>query len=270
MPHCMSPSVPCAIAIIPARFDSTRLPGKPLLDIGNRPMILHTALRARAARTITRVIVAADDKRIIDVCERAGVEAVMTSAEHRSGTDRIAEVVLSLNETEARIIVNVQGDEPFIAPETINAAVVQIYKDTQAAVTTTCEPITDAADVLNPNIVKVVSDAHGHALYFSRSPIPYPRELVRRHGTLEAALTNDPACRLLFRKHTGLYVYRREFLLEYTRLPTSSLESTEALEQLRILERGFTIGVVEVEHTSTGIDTIEDLEQARRHVESQS
>ena len=259
-----------AVAIIPARFDSTRLPGKPLLHICNRPMILHTVAQAQSANTIRRVIVAADDERIIDVCERAGVEAVMTSLKHRSGTDRIAEVAAKLSEDEARIIVNVQGDEPFISPDTINRAVNQIYKDSRAVVTTTCERITTAADVLNPNVVKVVCDVNSHALYFSRSPIPYPRELVRRHGTLEAGLMNEPESLALFRKHTGLYVYRREFLLEYAGLFTTPHENTEALEQLRILERGFTIGVVEVEHTSHGIDTQDDLEQARRYVESQS
>jgi len=233
-------------------------------------MLLHTVARAQTANTIKRVIVAADDKRIIDVCERAGVEAVMTSAEHRSGTDRIAEVAAKLSEDEARIIVNVQADEPFIAPDTINRAVNQIYKDSNAVVTTTCERITTAADVLNPNVVKVVCDANGHALYFSRSPIPYPRELVRRHETLEAALMNEPESLALFRKHTGLYVYRREFLLEYAGLFTTPHENTEALEQLRILERGFTIGVVEVEHTSHGIDTQDDLEQARAYIETQS
>ncbi len=259
-----------AIAVIPARFASTRLPGKVLLDIGNRPMLLHTVAQTQSASTIKRVIVATDDKRIIGVCERAGVEAVMTSANHRSGTDRIAEVVANLDEAEARIIVNVQADEPFIAPETINQAVNRIYIDSDAVVTTTCERITSAADVLSPNVVKVVCDAKGHALYFSRSPVPFPRELVRRHETLEAALTNEPQSLALFRKHTGLYVYRREFLLEYAGLLTTPHENTEALEQLRILERGFTIGVVEIEHTSHGIDTPDDLEHARRYVESQS
>lgn len=263
-------STSLAVAVIPARFASTRLPGKVLLDIGNRPMLLRTVAQAQSAATIKRVIVATDDKRVIDVCERAGVEAVMTSLNHRSGTDRIAEVVRNLDEDESRIIVNVQADEPFIAPETINRAVNQIYKDSRAVVTTTCERITSAADVLSPNVVKVVCDAEGHALYFSRSPVPFPRELVRRHVTLEAALTNEPQSLALFRKHTGLYVYRREFLLEYAGLFPTPHENTEALEQLRILERGFTIGVVEVEHTSHGIDTREDLEHARRYVESQS
>lgn len=263
-------SIPRAIAVIPARFASTRLPGKVLLDIGNRPMLLHTVSQAQSASTIKRVIVATDDERIVDVCARAGVEVLMTSAEHRSGTDRIAEIVRKLDEKESRIIVNVQADEPFISPETINRAVNHIYSDSHAVVTTTCERITTTADVLSPNVVKVVCDVKGHALYFSRSPVPFPRELVRHHGTLEAALMNEPQSLALFRKHTGLYVYRREFLLEYAGLFPTPHENTEALEQLRILERGFTIGVVEVEHTSHGIDTRDDLEHARRYTENRN
>ncbi|HEX8707180.1 MAG TPA: 3-deoxy-manno-octulosonate cytidylyltransferase [Pyrinomonadaceae bacterium] len=265
MNHTASSPQPNAVAIIPARYASTRLPGKPLLEIAGRPMILHVVGRALAARNIARAIVATDDPRILKVVEDAGFEAMMTAAEHPSGSDRLAEVAAGLDGVD--LIVNVQGDEPLISPQTIERAVDALAGDDEAQIVTTCEPLTQAADVLSPDVVKVVTDVHGRALYFSRSPIPYPREAVRRHGTLRAALELEPSLLSRFRKHTGLYAYRRGFLLEYTGWPQSELERDESLEQLRALERGITIRVIETRSPSIGVDTEQDLERVRRMME---
>ena len=248
------------IAIIPARYASSRLPGKPLLEIGGKPMILHVVESATAAPSINKVIVATDDKRIFDVVEDSGYEAMMTRIDHQTGTDRLAEVAEQL---DAEIIVNVQGDEPFIDPATIEAALEPLLSDEKILMATTCEPIDSVADVMNPNVVKVVRDKDNFALYFSRNPIPFLRAEVQAHGSLENALHAHPALLKSFFKHTGLYVYRREFLLDYAKMAPTFLEQAEALEQLRVLENGFRIKVVEVAHRSIGIDTMEDLEKAR-------
>ena len=227
-------------------------------------MICWVAERALAAVHVSRVIVATDDERILGAVRSAGFEAVMTSAQHATGTDRLAEVAATLNEVE--LIVNVQGDEPLISPETIDLAVEALLNDDECSVATTWEPITSAADVLNPDLVKVLLNDLGHAVYFSRAPVPYPRDAVRRHGSIGAALENEPALLNQFRKHTGLYVYRRRFLLEFTRWPQSSLERAEALEQLRAIERGVKIKVVQASNSSIGVDTTEDLERVREIV----
>jgi 3-deoxy-manno-octulosonate cytidylyltransferase (CMP-KDO synthetase) len=265
--HTASQFQPNVVAIIPARYDSTRLPGKALLEIAGRPMILHVVERALAASNVTRAIVATDDERILECVRNAGHEAVMTSKEHQSGSDRLAEVAAQLD--EADVIVNVQGDEPLISPATIERAVDELLNADEAQIVTTCEAITDAADVLSADVVKVVSDAGGRALYFSRAPIPYPRDAVKRHGSLENALARDATLLAMFRKHTGLYVYRRGFLLEYTAWPQSELERTESLEQLRALERGAVIKVLEAAAPSIGVDTAEDLERVRALMEVQ-
>ncbi|HEX8749337.1 MAG TPA: 3-deoxy-manno-octulosonate cytidylyltransferase [Pyrinomonadaceae bacterium] len=261
MKNTASTSRPQAVAIIPARFQSTRLPGKPLVEISGRPMILWVVERALSARNVTRAIVATDDERIAEAVSRGGFEAVMTSPEHQSGSDRLAEVAATLD--AADVIVNVQGDEPLISPRTIERAVDELINADEAQIVTTCERITDAADVISPDVVKVVADGGGRALYFSRSPIPYPRDAVRQHGSLSAALETEPQLLNLFRKHTGLYAYRRSFLLEYAGWPQTGLERAEALEQLRALERGATILVVESDSPSIGVDTLEDLERVR-------
>jgi 3-deoxy-manno-octulosonate cytidylyltransferase (CMP-KDO synthetase) len=186
----------------------------------------------------------------------------MTSPAHASGSDRLAEAAAALGE-HFDVIVNVQGDEPLIAPRTIERAIDALAADPEAVVATTCEPITEAADVVSPDVVKVVVDARGYALYFSRAPVPFPREAARRHGSLEAALTHEPSLVAGFRKHTGLYAYRRDFLLKYARLPQGRLEREESLEQLRILEGGARIRVVEVEESSIGVDTEADLARVR-------
>jgi len=265
--HTDSPSRPRAVAIIPARYNSTRLPGKPLLLVGGRPLILHVLERAARARNVERVLAATDDRRILDAVRSAGFEAVLTSPDHASGSDRLAEVAAALEGVE--LIVNVQGDEPFIAPETIERAVEALAHDGEASVATTCEPFESASDVLSHDVVKVVTDGRGYALYFSRSPIPHPREAIRVHGSLEAALAKDESLLARFRKHTGLYVYRRAFLLEYSKWPQSELERTESLEQLRMLERGAKIRVAEAAAPSHGVDTPEDLERARKIYEFQ-
>jgi 3-deoxy-manno-octulosonate cytidylyltransferase (CMP-KDO synthetase) len=258
-------SKPIAVAIIPARYNSTRLPGKPLLQIAGRPLVLWVVERALAARNVSRAIVATDDARIFDCVTSAGFEAVMTHERHPTGTDRVAEVARNL---DAEIIVNVQGDEPLIEPETIDRAVHALIIDREAAIATTCEPIDDLADVLSRAVVKVVVDDAGRALNFSRAPIPFPNQAVLRHGSIEAALECEPALLSTFRKHTGLYVYRREFLLKFIGWPQSEAEKSESLEQLRALERGVKIRVVEASAPSVGVDTIEDLERVRLLIES--
>lgn len=258
------------VAIVPARLASTRLPGKALLEIAGKPMVCWVAERALAARNVDRVIVATDSQQIVDVVQSSGIEAVMTAADHQSGTDRVAEVAATLS--YAQIIVNVQGDEPMISPETIERAVdamaVERAKPKGAGIVTTWEPIESIDDLLNPDLVKVVLDSEKRAVYFSRSPIPYPRDAIKTHGSPEAALAKEPELLKLFRKHTGLYVYRREVLLEFTKWPQSRLEKIEALEQLRALEHGVGIKVVEACARSTGVDTVEDLERVRAVMET--
>ena len=229
-------------------------------------MIIHTIEQASKAALVDRVIVATDDERILQEVTSAGFEAVMTSPAHLSGSDRIAEVAASL--PAGSIVVNVQGDEPTISPDTINAAVSVLLGDNDCNMATTCERIDDPQDVLSPNVVKVVTDANGNALYFSRSPIPFPRNAVNRHGSL-LNLHLRPNRRLLgdFRKHTGLYVYRREYLLEFCQMQQTPLETAEMLEQLRAIENGARIKVVEVSDSSIGVDTAADLERVRLIIE---
>jgi 3-deoxy-manno-octulosonate cytidylyltransferase (CMP-KDO synthetase) len=277
-----------AAAIIPARYDSVRLPGKALLEIAGMPMIFWVVERALAARNVDRAIVATDDQRIAAAVRSAGYEAVMTGAEHRSGTDRIAEVAASI--ADADIIVNVQGDEPLISPLTIERAVEAMGEEgkwgkgeaergewgkgkgepenAEVGIVTTWEAMDSASDVLNPDVVKIVVDDRERAIYFSRSPVPYPRDAVSRHGSIEAAISAEPALLTSFRKHTGLYVYRREVLLEFAQWPQSALELLESLEQLRALAHGVNIKAIEASAPSIGVDTIEDLERVRQLVSS--
>jgi 3-deoxy-manno-octulosonate cytidylyltransferase (CMP-KDO synthetase) len=249
-----------AVAVIPARYSSTRLPGKPLMEIAGKPLILWVAERASAAHSVSRAIVATDDARIFETVISAGFEAVMTRVDHASGTDRVAEVARNL---DAGIIVNVQGDEPLIEPETIDRAVNELKINGELMMATTSEPIAEAAEILNPAVVKVVVDEQGYATSFSRNPIPWPNQAVTKHGSIEAALRNEPALLFSFRKHTGLYVYRREFLLEFAGWPQSESERRESLEQLRAVDRGVKIKVVAAAAPSIGVDTMEDLERVR-------
>ena len=265
------------IAVIPARFASTRLEGKLLLSLDEKPLILHTLEQAKRARNVERVIVATDSREILKVIEESGNEAVLTSEKHQSGSDRIAEVAENLPENS--IIVNVQGDEPLISPATIEKAVEAFLVESRKPrverkvltldlITTTCEKIENYLDVLSPDVVKVVMDENNFALYFSRSPVPFPRDAVKRHGSLEKALESEKDLINIFRKHTGLYVYQREFLLEYTKKPQSKLEKTEMLEQLRALESGARIKVIETAEKSIGVDTAKDYERAKSIIES--
>ena len=255
------------IAIIPARYSSVRLPGKMLLPIAGKPLILHTVERAKGARSVDRVIVATDDERIFDAIIRSGNDAVMTRQDHQSGSDRIAEVAESL--PEGSIIVNVQGDEPVIPPDTIDRAVAALIEDHAADMSTTCEPIESLSELLNGNNVKVIVGDKGYALHFSRSPMPWPREAsLRYEGDPNQTIEEEPGLLSHFRKHTGLYAYRREYLLDFTKLPQTQLEKFEMLEQLRALENGAKIKVVEAASPSIGVDTPEDLERVRRIIEN--
>jgi 3-deoxy-manno-octulosonate cytidylyltransferase (CMP-KDO synthetase) len=233
-----------AIAIIPARYQSTRLPGKALADIAGRPMIEHVYRRAAAARSVSRVIVATDDRRIVDAVEGFGGEAVLTSPAHQSGTDRLAEVAASL---ECDVVVNVQGDEPLLAPETIDAAVAA-FANAPDLEMSTLRRRAQGDELRNPNVTKVVVDREGFAMYFSRAPIPFTR----------AGQPDAPAW-----AHIGLYVYRRATLLRLAALAPTALERAEALEQLRALEHGIRIKAIETMHEAIGVDTPEDLARVR-------
>jgi 3-deoxy-manno-octulosonate cytidylyltransferase (CMP-KDO synthetase) len=235
-----------AIAVIPARFHSTRLPGKALAEIDGRPMIEHVYRRASAARLVSAVIVATDDERIARAVEAFGGEARLTSASHQSGTDRLAEVARSLS---CDLVVNVQGDEPLIEPAMIDEAIAPFGPDPSLAMSTLRRLVDDPHDLQNPNVTKVVVDREGYALYFSRAAVPFVRD-----GCPPA-----PAWR-----HIGLYVYRRECLLRLAGLAPTALERSEALEQLRALEHGIRIKAVETRHDSIGVDTPADLERVRR------
>jgi 3-deoxy-manno-octulosonate cytidylyltransferase (CMP-KDO synthetase) len=250
-----------------------------LIDLGGKPLDVLTAVRARAAKTVGRVIVAADDERIFDAVTAAGFEAVMTRADHNSGSDRIAEAAEGL--PAGSIIVNVQGDEPLIDPETIDRAVraMENHPAAEAApllrkegsfvpdIVTVYEELRTSEELFDPNIVKVVTNEDGMALYFSRSPVPFPRDASNRYGGLREALAAEPELYSIFKKHVGLYVYRREYLLEFTKMAPTPLEQTEMLEQLRALENGAYIKVVEAAASSIGVDTEEDLAKVREFVQ---
>jgi 3-deoxy-manno-octulosonate cytidylyltransferase (CMP-KDO synthetase) len=232
-----------ACIVIPARFASTRFPGKPIAELWGKPLVQHVYERARQARLASRVIIATDDTRIATIARDFGAEVAMTRADHPSGTDRVAEVAASII---ADLWVNVQGDEPLLQPEMIDAAIAPLAADPSIPMGTLCSPIEEAAELANPNVVKVVFDQDGFALYFSRLPIPF----VRDHGPGVARY-----------RHIGLYAYRRDFLLQVGRLAPTPLERAEKLEQLRVLEHGHRIKVVVVPHTSPGVDTPADLER---------
>ncbi len=236
-----------------------------LLPLAGKPLLLHTVERARSARNISRVIVATDDLKIKQAMEDAGCEAIMTAGSHQSGSDRIAEVAGGL--AAGTVIVNVQGDEPLISPRTIEKAVDAFLSGPEADIATACEQVINAEDVLSPDVVKVVVDNNDLALYFSRSPVPFPREAVKKHGDLKSALQNETGLISVFRKHTGLYVYSREYLLKYTKMEQTRGEKLEMLEQLRALENGARIKVVEADEPSIGVDTEEDYKRVKEILE---
>ncbi|MBV8033251.1 MAG: 3-deoxy-manno-octulosonate cytidylyltransferase [Betaproteobacteria bacterium] len=232
--------------VIPARYASSRFPGKPLADLAGKPMVVRVCERA-AQSGAAAVHVATDDERIAAAVRAHGFSALLTSATHPSGTDRLAEAARQLRLADGEIVVNVQGDEPLVPPRLVAAVAHALRHDDAAAAATACHAIHDAASLSNPNVVKVVMDAKGRALYFSRSRIPYPRE-------------GDPACY----RHAGLYAYRAGFLREYARLEVCQIERAEALEQLRMMWHGYRIAVVvSDEDVPPGVDTPADLEAVR-------
>lgn len=228
------------LCVIPARYASTRLPGKPLADICGKPMICRVLERASRAQKPEKVIVATDDERIYDAVRAEGGEAILTRADHLTGTDRLAEVAEAYPEVD--LIVNVQGDEPLIEPSVIDDLIAPFEMDENLPMATVMVRMDDAAEQLNPNNVKVIVDKLGYALYFSRSLVPYPRAAA------------GPVY-----KHIGIYAYRRDFLLRYARLEPTPLEKAESLEQLRALENGYGIRVLETDCRFVGVDTVEDL-----------
>jgi 3-deoxy-manno-octulosonate cytidylyltransferase (CMP-KDO synthetase) len=247
------------VAIIPARYGSTRLPGKPLAMIGGKPMIQHVCESTAKSRVLDRVIVATDDRRIEATVKSFGGEVMMTSPRHASGTDRLAEVARRL---KSDWVVNVQGDLPFIQAKTISRAVEPLKRDRTIAMGTVCTGIYSEAEWRNPNIVKVLMDRAGYALYFTRAPIPY-----RRSESADPRKSKLPAgVRLWGYRHLGLYVYRRDFLLKFARLRPTALEKIESLEQLRALENGYRIYVAQVDERSVEVDTREDLKRAEKYL----
>jgi 3-deoxy-manno-octulosonate cytidylyltransferase (CMP-KDO synthetase) len=234
-------------AIIPARWASTRFPGKPLVKLRGKPLVQHVWERAQRAKSVDRVIVATDDMRIAEAAFDFGAEVALTSSKHPTGTDRLAEVASKLK--SSAIILNVQGDEPDIAPSTIDRLVRALQDDPKLGMVTAANPISTAADIGNPNVVKVVTDLAGRALYFSRSVIPHDR---------------DGRGEIKYLRHQGIYGYRRKVLLDFVKWKPTPLEKAEKLEQLRALENGVSIGVIVVKKGSVGVDVPADLAKAAR------
>jgi 3-deoxy-manno-octulosonate cytidylyltransferase (CMP-KDO synthetase) len=252
------------LAVIPARYRSTRLPGKALADIGGRPMIEHVYRRVKGARLVDRVLVATDDLRIRDTVDAFGGDSVLTSPDHRSGTDRVAEAAADL---DFELVVNVQGDEPLLEPKAIDQAVEACQGAEGRAMSSLRRAVTDASELWNPNVVKVVTDQRGYALYFSRWPIPFVASPDMNLETIRRWLEEGrlPPGRAAF-KHIGLYVYPKDVLLELARIVPSPLERLEKLEQLRALERGIPIRMPITDYDNVAVDTPSDLERVRRMV----
>ena len=242
----MSP--PKVVIVIPARYGSTRLAGKPLISLAGKLMIQRVYERAKLAEKADRVIVATDDERVVKAVEEFGGEARMTRTDHRTGTERVAEVAAHV---AGEVFVNVQGDEPLLDPAAVDTAVNALLEKPPAAISTVATPIKIPADIMDPNVVKTVLDFENYALYFSRAPIPWVR---------------DAASKMQVRhlKHLGLYVFQRDALLEYPTLPQGELERVEQLEQLRWLENGWRIRVAEVEHDAVSVDVPEDVARVEK------
>jgi len=233
------------IGVIPARFESSRFQGKVLADLGGKPVVQHVWENARKSRTLDDLVIAADDERIMKAAENFDAKVIFTSPDQPSGTDRLIEVV---NPLDVDVVVNIQGDEPLVRPEMIDELACAITENKDVGMATLAKKIEDKADLENPNVVKVVIDKNGFALYFSRARIPYPRfDTVKPYF-----------------KHLGLYSYTKDFLFEFANIPKSNLEMAEGLEQLRALESGYRIKVIETKFDTVGIDTPEDLEKARQ------
>jgi len=241
-------SSPKVVVVIPARYGATRLPGKPLVLLGGKTMIERVYERAKLAQRVSRVIVATEDDRIRKAVEAFGGEARMTRPDHRTGTERVAEVAAH---EEGDVFVNVQGDEPLLDPVAIDIAVDALLEEPAAQIATVATPVKTPGDIMDPNVVKTVLDFDGNALYFSRAPIPWVRDAA-----------NKVHVRPL--KHLGLYVFQRDALLEYPTLPQGELEKIEQLEQLRWMENGWKIRVAEVEHDAVSVDVPEDVERVEK------
>lgn len=254
------------VVVIPARYASSRFPGKPLVTIAGRPMIQHVYEQSCRARLVDTVLVATDDDRIAETVRAFGGQVVMTSPAHPTGTDRIAEVAAGL---DCDIVVNVQGDEPCIAPEAIDALVQPLQADATLQMSTLAQPLRALDQLLTPNVNKVVVDRAGYALYFSRAPIPYDRHAWAQAPHLLAQAGQTPAIPPGCLKHLGLYAYRRAFLLILAQLPQTPLEQLEQLEQLRVLEHGYRIRVVETMYESIGVDVPEDVVRVERMLAGQ-
>ncbi|WP_434677536.1 3-deoxy-manno-octulosonate cytidylyltransferase [Pseudomonas sp. R1-18] len=249
------------IVVIPARYGSSRFPGKPLATIAGKPMIQHVWEQARKS-SAGRVVVATDDARIVEACEAFGADVVLTRADHNSGTDRLAEVATQLGLPADAIVVNVQGDEPLIPPAVIDQVAANLAAHPEAGISTLAEPIDDVAALFNPNVVKVSSDANGLALTFSRAPLPWARDaLAQSRDRLPEGVP--------YRRHIGIYAYRVGFLHDFVSWGPCWLENTESLEQLRALWNGVRIHVADaLEAPPGGVDTPEDLERIKRLLES--
>ena len=246
-------SVPRKIlGVIPARFSSTRFPGKVLAQIAGKTMLQHVYERASLSTYLSSILIATDDDRVYSAAKNFGARVRMTRSDHFSGTDRVAEAASAV---DAEIVVNIQGDEPLIDPAAIDAAILPMVHLPELLMGTLKKRIEDAREIADPNVVKVVTDRAGDAVYFSRCPIPFEREKS----------VSTP-----YFKHIGLYVYQRDFLLGYSALPVGPLETAERLEQLRALENGFRIRVVETEYESLGVDTPEDLARVSRLFDASS
>ena len=239
----MSQEEPRVVVVIPARYAATRLPGKPLVPLAGKPMVQRVYERAKQAQTVQRVLVATDDQRILDAVAAFGGEARMTRSDHRTGTERIAEVAANV---DGDVFVNVQGDEPLIDPSSIDTAVAALLEDPAVQIATVATPIRHAGDIMDPNVVKTVLDFEDNALYFSRAPIPWVRDSQQK-------------VHVKYWKHLGLYVFQRAALLEYPTLPQGELEKIEQLEQLRWMENGWKIRVAEVAHDAVSVDVPEDV-----------
>jgi 3-deoxy-manno-octulosonate cytidylyltransferase (CMP-KDO synthetase) len=244
------------LGVIPARFSSTRFPGKVLAQIAGKTMLQHVYQRASQSTYLTSILIATDDDRVYAVAKSFGARVRMTRSDHLSGTDRVAEVASAEN---AEIIVNIQGDEPLIDPAAIDAAILPMVHEPELVMGTLKKRIENPREISDPNVVKVVTNGSGDAIYFSRCAIPFARVGSSNAGSSHAESSNTP-----YFKHIGLYVYSRDFLLAYSALPVGPLETAERLEQLRALENGFRIRVVETEYESLGVDTPEDLERVSR------
>jgi 3-deoxy-manno-octulosonate cytidylyltransferase (CMP-KDO synthetase) len=241
-------SDPRVVVVIPARYASTRLPGKPLVPLCGKPMIQHVYERAKRAQTVHEVLVATDDQRILEAVQQFGGQARMTRPDHRTGTERIAEVAV---QEQGDIFVDVQGDEPLIDPLTIDAAVGALLEEPPAQIATVATLIRHANDIMDPNVVKAVLDFDDNALYFSRAPVPWIRDTQQK-------------VHVKYWKHLGLYVFQRDALLEFPTLPQGELERIEQLEQLRWLENGWRMRVAEVPHDLVSVDVPEDVARVER------